>query len=134
MTTITLAKDFVRQYKNNGQHSEQWFRYTLTGEYHKADNVAHDKGTDFEQYQIKSARATICKGLDLVAYIQTEKATEFAYVTENGIAYIMTKTEYIEFCQIFGTVTKESHQNGGKEKIRLKSESVALLTYLAERV
>ena len=134
MTTITLAKGFVRQYKNNGQHSEQWFRYTLTGEYHKADNVPHDKGTDFAQYQIKSARATVCTGTDFTAYLQTEQATEFAYVTCEGIAYIMNRTEYTAFVEVFGTVTRESQQNGGKTKIRLKHESQALLTYLAERV
>ena len=46
----------------------------------------------------------------------------------------MTKTEYIEFVEVFGTVTRESTANGGAEKIRLKSESLALLAYLAERV
>jgi hypothetical protein len=34
---------------------------------------------------------------------------------------------------MFGTVTRESAANGGAEKIRLKSESTALLAYLAER-
>lgn len=134
MTKFFLANDYIRQYANHGQHSEQWVRYTLTGEYHKADNVAHNKGTDFAQYQIKSARATVCKGLDIEGYVATEIATEFIYATENGIAYVMTKEEYIEFVKIFGTVTRESKANGGKEKIRLKSESVALLEYLAKMV
>ena len=133
MTTITLATDFTRQYRNNGQHAEQWFRYTLTGTTAKADNLAHDKGADCMGYQIKSARATVCKGTDLVAYLATDKATAYAYVTTDGIAYIMTKTEYIAFIEVFGTVTRESTKNGGAEKIRLKHETPALLAYLAER-
>ena len=84
-------------------------------------------------YQVKSARATVCKGTDLVAYLATDMATEYAYVTLDGIAYIMTKTEYIEFVEVFGTVTRESSKNGGAEKIRLKSESTALLAYLEMR-
>jgi hypothetical protein len=46
----------------------------------------------------------------------------------------MNRTEYIEFVEVFGTITRESEKNGGAEKIRLKSESLALLAYLAERV
>ena len=49
MTTITLAT-LDRQYKNNGQEAERIFRYTMTGEIAKADNVAHDKGTDCGEY------------------------------------------------------------------------------------
>ena len=133
MTTITLNPNFTRQYRNNGQHAEQWFRYTLTGKTERADNLAHDKGADCMGYQIKSARATVCKGTDLVAYLATDMATEYAYVTTDGIAYIMTKTEYIAFVEVFGTVTRESTKNGGAEKIRLKHETPALLAYLAER-
>ena len=129
MIKFTLATGFVRQYANNGQHMEQWTRFTLTGETVKADNLPHDRGGDCLGYQIKSARATVCKGTDLLAYL----ATAYIYATADGIAYIMTKTEYIAFVERFGTVTRESTRNGGAEKIRLKSESTALLAYLAER-
>ena len=134
MTKFFLATDFERQYKNNGQHMEQWTRFTLTGEIAKADNLAHDLGADCLGYQIKSARATVCKGTDLVAYLATDKATEYIYATAEGVAYVMSRTEYIEFVEVFGTITRESEKNGGAEKIRLKSESLALLNYLAERV
>ena len=133
MTKFYLAQDFARQYKNNGQHMEQWTRFTLTGETAKADNLTHDKGADCLGYQIKSARATVCKGTDIRAYLATDMATEYIYATADGIAYVMTRVEYIEFIEMFGTVTRESTANGGAEKIRLKSESVALLAYLAER-
>lgn len=133
MTHFYLNPNFVRQYKNNGQHMEQWTRFTLTGEIAKADNLAHDLGADCLGYQIKSARATVCKGTDIRAYLATDKATEYIYATAEGVAYVMTRVEYIEFVEAFGTVTRESAANGGAEKIRLKSESVALLAYLAER-
>lgn len=134
MRTFQLTANFPRQYKNNGQHMEQWTRFSITGEVCKADNLAHNRGTDCLGYQIKSARATVCKGTDLVAYLATDCATEYIYATADGIAYIMNKTEYVEFVGVFGTVTRESESNGGAEKIRLKSESKALLCWLAERV
>ena len=133
MTHFYLNPNFVRQYKNNGQHMEQWTRFTLTGESAKADNLAHDKGADCLGYQIKSARATVCKGTDIRAYLATDMATAYIYATADGVAYVMTRIEYIAFVEKFGTVTKEGTANGGAEKIRLKSESSALLAYLAER-
>ena len=133
MKHFTLATDFVREYANNGQHMEQWTRYTLTGERAKADNLAHDKGADCMGYQIKSARATVCKGTDIRAYLATDKATAYIYATADGIAYVMSRTEYIAFVEVFGTITRESSRNGGAVKIRLKSESSALLAYLKER-
>ena len=131
MTTLTLNPNFERTYKNNGQHCEQWFRFSLTGKIEKADNLAHDKGTDLLHYSIKSARATVCKGTDLTAYLNTDKATEFVYVTANGIAYIMNRTEYTAFVETFGTVTTESAKNGGHKKIRLGHETAKLLEWLA---
>lgn len=133
MQIIKMKSGFVSDYTNNGQASQQLFAYTLTGERQKADNIPHDKGADVLHYQVKSARATVCKGTDIRAYLLTDKALEYAYVAKNGNAYIMSRTEYIEFVEMFGTVTRESSRNGGAEKIRLKSESVALLNYLEMR-
>lgn len=125
--------EYLNNYRNHGQDAEQSIRKALTGETVKADNLAHDKGADCMGYQIKSARATVCKGTDIRAYLATDMATEYIYGTNDGTAYIMSRTEYIEFVEVFGTVTRESTANGGAEKIRLKSESVALLAYLEER-
>lgn len=125
--------EYLNNYANHGQNAEQSIRKVLTGEIAKADNVAHDKGTDCLGYQIKSARATVCKGTDIRAYLATDMATEYIYATADGIAYVMTRVEYIEFVEMFGTITRESTANGGATKIRLKSESVALLTYLEMR-
>ena len=131
MTTINLAT-LDRQYKNNGQEAERIFRYTMTGEIAKADNIAHDLGTDCLNYQVKSARATVCRGRDLKAYLAKDKATEFAYVLADfSKAVIMSKAEYIEFVNLFGTITKESAKNGGYEKIRLGHETEKMREWLA---
>lgn len=133
MKHFTLCENFTRTYKNNGQHLEQWFRYTLTGKIEKADNIPHDKGTDFGTYSIKSARATVCKGTNLTEYLNSDKATEFVYITASGIAYIMNRSEYIAFVETFGTVTRESAKNGGHEKIRLGHETAKLLEWLTKK-
>ena len=131
MTTITLAI-LDRQYKNNGQEAERIFRYTMTGEITKADNLAHNLGTDCLHYQVKSARATVCRGRDLATYLAEDKATEFAYVLADfSKAVIMNKEEYIEFVNLFGTVTRESAKNGGYEKIRLGHETEKMREWLA---
>ena len=131
MTTITLAK-LDRQYKNNGQEAERVFRYTLTGKIEKADNLAHNLGTDCLNYQVKSARATVCRGRDLATYLAEDKATEFAYVLADfSKAVIMNREEYTEFVNLFGTVTRESTKNGGHEKIRLGHETEKMREWLA---
>lgn len=132
MKKFLLDTSFVSDYKG-GQEREQRVRYTLTGQRCKADNTPHDKGADCLHYQIKSARATICKGLDLMEYIKQDAAREFIYATKTDTAYIMSREEYIEFCLTFGTITRESQKNGGGEKIRLKSESQSLLEWLKIR-
>lgn len=134
MNIITLLK-IDRFYKNNGQEAERVFRYTYTGKIERADNIAHNAGADCDDIQIKSARATVCKGLDIIAYLQEDKAQRFAYVIADMTkAYIMTKALYIDFVNTFGTVTRESAKNGGAVKIRLKSESRAMIQWLEERV
>ena len=131
MKTINLAT-LDRQYKNNGQEAERIFRYTMTGEIAKADNLAHNLGADCLNYQVKSARATVCRGRDLAAYLATDKATEFAYVLADfSKAYIMSKAEYTEFVNLFGTVTRESAKNGGYEKTRLGHETEKMREWLA---
>ena len=131
MTVINLAT-LDREYKNNGQEAERIFRYTMTGEIAKADNLRHNLGTDCLNYQVKSARATVCRGRDIEAYLAEDKATEFAYVSADLTkAYIMSKAEYIAFVKAFGTVTKESAKNGGHEKTRLKTESAEMREWLA---
>ena len=124
-------KPIDRNYSNNGQHAEQVVKYNLLGTIEKADNTPYYKSGDIGNLQVKSARATICKGLDLDKHLARDKATKYGYVTADFLRmYIMTKQEYREFCIEFSTITRESQKNGGQEKLRLKSESRALLEWL----
>lgn len=130
MKVINL-KSLARTYKNNGQHAEQVARYTLTGEVCKADNISHEKSADCLNIQIKSARATVCYGDSLAAYLEKDAATAFGYVISDfSKMFIMDKAEYIDFVEKFGTLTKDSTKNGGRVKIRLKTESSAMIEYL----
>ena len=134
MMTITMAT-IERVYKNGGQHAEQTFRYTMSGVICKADNKPSTECGDYADIQIKSARATICKGKDIASHLATDKAERYAYVTADfKTAYIMSKVEYLAFATLFATLTRESEKNGGAEKMRLKSESKAMLEWLESRV
>lgn len=127
MTMKQLIAMEERNYPNNGQHLEQTFRFNESGKICKADNK---KGADYEDIQIKSARATICKGTDLKSHIENDVAMRYVYITKSLIAYEMSKAEYLEFCETFATRTRESSKNGGAEKMRLKSESKEMLEWL----
>lgn len=130
MTHITL-KHIARTYKNNGQHKEQVARFTLTGEIVKADNKPYYMGGDIGDLQVKSSKASICKGTDLRAHIANDGASRYGYVDDAcKVMYILSKTEYIEFVEQFGYITKDSEKNGGAEKIRLKAESRKMIEWL----
>ena len=127
MKKITLTQ-INRTYKNNGQHAEQVLRYTLTNTVCKADNR---EGTDLWDIQIKSSRATVCKGTDTDTYITNDIANRYAYVTADfTTAYLMDKNEYKKFVELFGTVTTESKKNGGATKTRLKEENSKMVAWL----
>ena len=131
MTKITL-KAITRTYKNNGQHAEQVFRYTMCGKICKADNR---EGADFQDIQIKSSRATVCKGTDIAKHIAQDTAQRYAYITSDfSSAYIMSKAEYLEFTSQFSSTTTESKKNGGAIKTRLKEENKAMLNYLEGKI
>lgn len=130
---LELAK-IARTYKNNGQHAEQAVRFTLTGRMEKADNRPASAGGDCGDIQIKSARATVCKGSDLMKHLETDGAKAYGYVISDFSAmYLMDRLEYIEFVNRFGTLTRESNKNGGAEKIRLKHEGEEMVKWLEER-
>lgn len=124
---------YLNNYSNHGQNAEQSIRFALTGEISKADNVEHSKGADCLNYQIKSARATVCKGSNLKQYLDIDASSEYIYATKSGTAYVMSRDEYEQFCTEFGTITRESQKNGGGEKIRLKHETSKMIEWLQAR-
>ena len=132
MTAFTFT--YLNNYKNLGQNAEQSIRFRFTGKILKADNIRFDKGTDVLNFQIKSAKATICKGTDLEKYLDLDASTAYIYATKNGTAYIMSRTEYTAFVKAFSYVTRESEKNGGAEKIRLRDESKKMLAWLQSKI
>lgn len=131
--TSTKYIEITSEYKNNGQRLEQIARFNLTGEVSKADNRKTTECGDCLGYQIKSARATICKGEDIAAHIESDAAVAYIYITAELMAYTMSKAEYLEFATEFATLTRESEKNGGATKMRFKSESKAMLEWLRAR-
>lgn len=130
MNKIQL-KEMARQYANNGQHAEQKLRYTLTGTISKADNIPAEISADVLDIQIKSARATICKGNDLEKYLELDVAQRYAYVNATfTTAYVMSKQEWKAFCKEFATLDRESNKNGGAKKMRLGKESKKMVAWL----
>lgn len=127
---IMQIHEVPKFYKNEGQHKEQCVRFTLTGKITRADNLPCTVGGDCESLQIKSERATICKGYDIASHLAKDKATLYGYVTNDFQMYVMTKVEFLEFAQTFATATRESNKNGGQGKLRLKSESKQMLEWL----
>lgn len=128
MTTFNFS--YLNNYKNHGQDAEQSVRFVLTGEVLKADNIRYDLGADCLNYQIKSARATVCKGDNLEAYLNLDASAAYIYADNNGTAWVMSREEYIAFCKEFVTATTESPANGGGTKLRLKSESTKMMAWL----
>ena len=119
--------------RNSGQRAEQNIRFTLTGKMVKPDNIPATAAGDCLGYQIKSARATICKGTDIAEHLKHDAAAAYIYGTLAGTGYIMSRSEYLEFATAFATITRDSEKNGGAIKMRFKSESKALLRWLEER-
>ncbi len=146
LTTITLtaltaltaacAAANVPVYRNNGQRAEQLVRFTINGTAERADNVAATAAGDVVwnglQLQIKSARATVCKGTDIAAHIEDDAAEVYGYVNKDmDTMYIMNPSKWAEFVNKFASVTRDSKKNGGREKLRLRAESKAMREWLA---
>lgn len=128
---IIKLKKIDRQYKNNGQHAEQVVKYTFTNRLEKADNTPFWLDADFMDIQIKSARATVCNSTNIKEHLSRDKAVRYGYVIKDfSKMVIMNKQEYSNFILEFGSIERASQKNGGGLKIRLKSESKAMLEWL----
>ena len=136
MKTLTV-KNRERVYRNNGQHAEYCVR-CMFGADTRADNRAGgaDIVIDGIGYQIKSFRATACRGADAENVLKDyADADGFMFVDiENEIAYTMSPAEFIEFVKRFGEISRESSgKNGGHIKIRLNRKFTEQREYLKER-
>ena len=112
----------------------------------KHDSGAYDRDSDVnsgdKHISVKSAKFTLmsgslCEGRDTFEgiwelYAERVHSNVFAYVCNDGTTYEMDKAEFCLFVHLFCKLERESEKNGGAMKIRCKSESKALLKWLAD--
>lgn len=107
MTHIKVT-EIERQYANFGNHAEQCLTYMLTGELRTHDHIRYDKGSDIPEFHmsVKSAKFTLmsgnlCESQDfdgiVEEFFQKTASKQFAYVTKDMVAYIMTAEIFKEF-------------------------------------
>lgn len=141
MITIT-CHSIERTYSNEGVHRQQALDYTLTGLIRAHDRVRYDEGSDIPEFHlsVKASGFTlmsgnICEAQDfegiLTEYATRTASTKVAYVTVDMTAYIMTISQFCDFCRKFCRLEKESKKNGGRYKVRMKKENTEVLSWLA---
>lgn len=144
MKTLKVT-NINRNYSNWGMHCEQALAYTLTGELRSHDHVPFFADSDIPEFEmsVKSnsftlASAKVNFGSTFEEKWQDFKArvhsTQFAYVTEDFIAYIMSLDEFERFVHQFCYLDRESTKNGGGLKIKCRKESTKMLKWLTEQV
>lgn len=142
--TITLHETF-RNYKNFGQHAEQVLTYTLTGEIRKADKVPFYMGSDIPEYEMSvksskfslmSGNACICQDFDgmVEEFFSRAKSKQFAYITQDMVAYVMNVEQFRQFVYEFCGLEKESSKNGGRYKVKMRAESKKTLAWLVKNI
>lgn len=138
-------ESITRTYSNGGQHAEQLFAYNVTGEIRKHDKVPYYMDSDVPETHtsVKSEKFTLAGGNlmeaqtfegQIAEYMARTASTNVAYVTKSEIAYIMDMTEFNIFLHMFTKLEAESAKNGGKMKIRARSESKAMLRWFEAQI
>lgn len=114
----------------------------------KHDSSAYDKDSDVSAGDIRISVKTsaftlmsgnLCEGredFDSIWNLYAERvhSTQFAYVTMQGVCYMMNLSEFKRFVYMFCHTERESEKNGGAMKIRCRKESGKMLRWLAEQV
>ena len=127
----------LHNYINIGHDAEQSVAYRLTGELRKAGNTDFDEGSDIPEFglSVKSFHFTLTSK-ELAGGSYEEMADDFfrrcpskwfAYVTKDGIVYIMTPTEFRQFLDLFHEMDTSSK---GFRVIRGKREPKAMMQWL----
>ena len=143
-TMTTIQTKNISTYTNAGARAEQNLIYTICGQVRAHDSVPFDKGSDYPEWHmsIKSSRFTLASGHmmksttfsgQIEEYFERTASKVWAYVTEQGTAYIMNETEFRTFLYTFGKFEQDSTRNGGKYKVRFPRETKAMLAWLAMR-
>lgn len=123
-------------------NAEQSLRYFLHGYTTAHDSRRFDEASDIDNISVKSAHFTLVQGgllngseLEPMVddYFSRVHSTEFAYVARDFTMYMMNAKKFREFLMAFCTVERDSYKNGGKLKVRARSESKRMVEWLNER-
>ena len=128
----------------NGINKEQCLDYHYNGRHGNHDNLKWYEGSDIPEQKIsvKSEKFSLTSGGQLKGDNLTEMLNDyfarvasviFAYVTNDYQVYEMNATEFREFLENFTRLEKDSTKNGGKIKVRAKTESQEMLAWLYSR-
>ena len=138
----TLKITNLNNSHNAGINAEQSLRYFLHGYTTAHDSRRFDEASDIDNISVKSAHFTLVQGgllngseLEPMVddYFSRVHSTEFAYVARDFTVYMMNAKEFREFLMAFCTVERDSYKNGGKLKVRARSESKKMMNWLNER-
>ena len=143
-TMKAYAITAIRTHKNEGINKQQSMDFFHNGRTGRHDNLKWYETSDLpeQSMSVKSARFSLCAGGQLKGkniqemlddYFARVASIKFTYVTCDYVAYEMDAKEFRAFLECFGTLEKESTQNGGKIKVKAKSESKEMLKWLKER-
>lgn len=108
------------------------------------DHVPYHVGSDLDvnemHMSIKSEKfslmaGSLCKGCETFddiwnRYESNVHSNTFVYMTREGIAYTMNIAEFKQFVYATCGIERESQQNGGYKKIKMRSESKKVLAWL----
>lgn len=137
--TIVKALEINRTYTNNGQHAQQVVDFTLTGNIRKADNHKWDADSDIPELNmsVKSDRFTLAYRLEgetkaekINDYFNRVCSTSWAYISNEGLIYIMNRVEFYEFLMAFTSLQKQSSKNGGHYTVKLNHETQKVRDWL----
>lgn len=112
----------------------------------KHDSSAYDRDSDVNagdtRISVKTSAFTLmagslCEGLEDFdsiwnLYESRVHSNMFAYVTLQGLCYMMNIAEFKSFVYAFCKTERESEKNGGAMKIRCRKESGKMLRWLAD--
>lgn len=141
--TVIQSLNIARTYSNNGQHSQQVVDFTLTGNIRKADNHKWNEESDIPELNmsVKSARFTLAYALEgetkeekINYYFNNVKSTSWAYITNEGIIYIMNRIEFYEFLMFCTGLQVTSSKNGKHYTVKQNHETEKIRQWLKARI
>ena len=132
-------KPYPRKYPNGGHEAERLASLNFLGVERKPDNKPFWAGADVGVLQVKTQKASVCKGTDIRAHIEQDAAELYCYVLADFTAcYVMRPETWALFVDRFAYITRDSSgprgerggSNGGGIKLKLLGESRAMRAWL----